>query len=135
EWHPSGLDMDIYFTNRERTDLKNIASLSVWMNHMKEGEEYAVTIGEVTAFPIAQNPLNDLTVTVNGINYPLGGSLPVNAYLELEGGSWYAYDQDGNRLEDIMFPMLPDCIPAGSVITARASGIYGLELTVGSTPV
>ncbi|MBR4865047.1 MAG: hypothetical protein IKU11_00055 [Clostridia bacterium] len=135
EWHPSGLDLDIYYTNREKTDLQNLSGLSVWLNHMAHGEEYQVTIGEISPFPVAWEALSGLTITVNGTDYPLGGTLPRDAYLELEGGSWYAYDLNGNRLEGLSFPALPAEIPEGSRITARAEGVYGMELTVGSTPV
>ncbi|MBR6764553.1 MAG: hypothetical protein IKM13_12515 [Clostridia bacterium] len=134
EWHPSGLDLDIYFTNREKTDLREISMLSVWMNHMRDGEEYQVTIGEISLFPIDRKPVSGLVLTVNGIDYPVGGELPVDAYLELEGGRWYAYDLEGKLLTGLTFPKLPVSIPEGSRITARAEGDYGLELTIGTTP-
>lgn len=132
EWHPSGLDLDIYFTNREKVDMSDISGISVWMNHMRDGEAYHVVIGEISAFPIVQTELEGLSVVVDGESYAISGKLPINSYVEYAQERWYAYDENGNLLKNISFPALPSVISAGSRIKIDAEGRFGAELTVGT---
>lgn len=131
EWHPSSMDVDIYFNNRERAKLEDVYSVSVWMNNMKDGESYSVTVGEISAFPIQRQPLTDLRIFIDGKSYPIGGQIPVEAYIEYDNGTWYGYDVDGNLLTDVVYPTLP-VIRSGNEIAAEAAGEFGLEFTVGT---
>ena len=131
EWHPSFMDVDIYFSTRERAYLDDTHRLSVWMNNMKNGESYSIIIGEVSAFPIDRQPINGLTICVDDQKYPIGGALPTESYIEYDGGSWYGFDVGGNALTDIVYPELPT-VTAGSALTVEAAGEYGMELTVGT---
>jgi len=131
EWHPSCLDLDIYYTARQNVDLSDVYSISVWMNNMKDGESYCVTVGEISAFPIQRQPLCDPSILINGREYPVKGILPVDSYIEYDNGAWYGYDVEGNLLTDILYPRLPDAIADNSPMEVTAKGEYGAELTIG----
>ena len=131
EWHPSSTDADLYQVVRESISFANIYSLSVWLNHLPDGEECSVTIGDIAALPLEKAPLERLTLTVNGCDYEIG-SLPVDSYLEYDGGSWLAYDADGNLIGDIKIPNeLTERLADAHELSVAADGDWGLELTVG----
>lgn len=132
EWHPSCLDLDIYYTAREKVTLSDLYSISVWMNNMKDGETYSVTVGEISAFPIRREPLCDPSIRINGQEYPVKGTLPVDSYIEYDNGNWYGYDVEGNLLSGIVYPRLPDTVADNSPIEITAKGEFGAELTLGT---
>lgn len=133
EWHPSSTDADLYQVVRESISFENIYSLSVWLNHLPDGEECSVTIGDIAALPLEKAPLERLTLTVNGCDYEIG-SLPVDSYLEYDGGNWYAYDADGSLIRDIKIPSeLTERLADAHELSVAADGDWGLELTVGTS--
>lgn len=133
EWHPSSTDADLYQVVRESISFANIYSLSVWLNHLPDGEECSVTIGDIAALPLEKAPLERLTLTVNGCDYEIG-SLPVDSYLEYDGGSWLAYDADGSLIRDIKIPSeLTERLADARELSVAADGDWGLELTVGTS--
>ena len=131
KWHPSCLDLDIYYSTREKVDFSDLYSISMWVNNMKEGESYSVTVGEISAFPILREPLCDLCIYIDGQKYPITGVLPIDSYVEYDNGIWYGYDVEGNLLKKISYPQLPAVISSGSRIWAEGAGEYGIELTIG----
>jgi len=133
EWHPSCLDLDIYYSTREKVTLSDLYSISVWMNNMKEGETYSITVGEISAFPIQRQPLCDPCICIDGQEYAIKGTLPTDSYIEYDNGTWYGYDVEGNLLTDIVYPRLPDTVTANSPIKITAKGEYGAELTIGTS--
>ncbi len=133
EWHPSSTDADLYQVVRESISFANIYSLSVWLNHLPDGEECSVTIGDVVALPLEKAPLERLTLTVNGCDYEIG-SLPVDSYLEYDGGSWLAYDADGKLIRALEIPSeLTERLTGARELSVSADGDWGLELTVGTS--
>lgn len=118
---------------RESISFANIYSLSVWLNHLPDGEECSVTIGDIAALPLEKAPLERLTLTVNGCDYEIG-SLPVDSYIEYDGGDWYAYDADGRLIRDIKIPNeLTERLADARELSVAADGDWGLELTVGTS--
>ena len=55
EWHPSSTDADLYQVVRESISFANIYSLSVWLNHLPDGEECSVTFGDIAALPLEKH--------------------------------------------------------------------------------
>lgn len=133
EWHPSSTDADLYQVVRESISFANIYSLSVWMNHLPDGEECSVTIGDIAALPLEKAQLERLTLTVNGCEYEIG-RLPVDSYLEYDGGNWYAYDADGKLIRALEIPNeLTERLADARELSVAADGDWGLELTVGTS--
>ena len=131
EWHPSSTDADLYQVVRESVNFENIYSLSVWMNHLPDGDECSVAIGDVVALPLAKAPLVNLRLNVDGCEYKLG-DLPFDSYLEYDGGNWYAYDADGKLIRALEIPSeLTERLTGARELSVSADGDWGLELTVG----
>lgn len=133
EWHPSSTDADLYQVVRESISFANIYSLSVWMNHLPDGDECSVAIGDVVALPLAKAPLVNLRLNVDGCEYKLG-DLPFDSYLEYDGGNWYAYDADGKLIRALEIPSeLTERLTGARELSVSADGDWGLELTVGTS--
>ena len=101
EWTDSMQDAGIYQVSRENVDFSNLHSTSVWINNMIKGESYSLIIGPVTAMSIEKGSLSNVTVTANGQELKIEGTIPSDSYLEYDGAEWFGFDGAGKNISDI----------------------------------
>ena len=93
---------DSYSVYREHVDYKAIESFSLWLNNVPPGGNTTCLLSPIKALPLVETPVNQPSVTINGVTIKFPVEIPVGASLEFRGmDNCFLYGKKGELLAEV----------------------------------